>query len=244
MYTNTRVNEMWNAIAYNCDRKFAFCTSASRWIHPDKYFANANDLYTFIRLNNVTDVHVKPLDDNGGREWIIDADYKKYDDEQDLMLKIKIGATAFLLFYTKENVSRVMFSGNRGFHLWLKFTGKFKLTSSSKIRLHRYKVFEKPVRIDASNIRPGSFVNAVQCAVRMYKNEIPSKFKQDLNELTLLYWPDVDRNIFCNYNTQIRAPFSYNSKGAKFSSCLTKKLFDTIEQCSSGSGNCGMMEEM
>lgn len=230
---------MWNSIAYNDCRKFAFLTANMRWIHADKYFSNATDLYDFILKNKVIDVHVKSLDDGGGREWIIDADYKNCVDEADLMLKINIGATAFLLFYTEENVSRIMFSGNRGFHMWLKFTEKFKITSPQNVRAHRYKAFEKPTKLDSANIQPGSFAHAVQKAVRLYADEIPQKHKTDLNTLTLLYWPDVDRDIFCNANKQIRAPFSYNYKGVKFSRCITKELLEKIKQCFPGFGNGG-----
>ena len=239
MYTLERVNRMWDAIAYNDSRKFAFRTCRDTWLHPDQYFDNASQLYQYIVRSRVTDVHVKPLDDGGGREWIIDADYKNCTDEHELMLKINIGATAFLLFFGEANVSRVMFSGNRGFHLWLRFTDKFKITSPSSVRSHRYKTFEKPNKLNVSNIRPGSFVYAVQNAVQLYINEIPNKEQRgDLNKLTLLYWPDVDKNIFCNAKTQIRAPFSYNYKGVKFSRCITKDLLDKIKQCSIGCGTC------
>lgn len=73
------------------------------------------------------DVYVKLLDDGGGREWVVDVDYKNYVDEYDLMLKIYIGVTVFLLFYMEENVLRVMYIGNCGFYLWLKFIDKFKI---------------------------------------------------------------------------------------------------------------------
>jgi hypothetical protein len=233
---------MWNAIAFNSYRKFAFYTSVAKWLHPDKYFEDASELFSFIKTHNVTDVHIKPLENGGGREWIIDADYKNVKDEKELMLKIKIGATSFLFFYTKDNVSRVMFSGNRGFHLWLKFANKFQITSSSHVRLHRYRVFEKPNRLDLSKVCTGSFADAVRQAVCLYADEIPIELgtiDDDLEKLILIFWPEVDKNIFCNSSTQIRAPFSYNSKGVKFSNCITQELIDKIERCSIGYGNGG-----
>ncbi|AKN81012.1 Late expression factor 1, DNA primase [Lonomia obliqua multiple nucleopolyhedrovirus] len=228
VYTLKRIDMMWNSIAYNDNRKYAFLTCNSMWLHPDTYFENALELYKFILKNQITDVHVKPLDNGEGREWVIDADYKNCIDEFDLMLKIKIGATAFLLFYTEHNVSRIVFSGNRGFHCWLKFTDKYKVTSPQNVRMHRYKAFEKPAALNIKNIRPGSFAHAVQQAVHLYTNEIPKQNGTDLSTLILMYWPDVDRNIFCNINSQIRAPFSYNYKGVKFSRCITKDLLDKI----------------
>ncbi|ANF29772.1 lef1 [Catopsilia pomona nucleopolyhedrovirus] len=255
IYTKKRVDAMWNAIAYNNCRKFAFLTTHSRWIHADKYFDNAAELYNFIVKNKVTDVHVKPLDDGGGREWIVDADYKDFKDEEDLMLKITIGATAFLLFYTEENVSRIMFSGNRGFHLWLRFTDKFKITSSQNVRVHRYQAFVKPTKLlNVNNLRPGSFAYAVLQAVQLYMDKIPTHNKLNISndsgnnnsssnssddylaKLILLYWPDVDKDIFCNANKQIRAPFSYNYKGVKFSRCITKEILEKIKQCYPGCG--------
>nr|BBN66051.1 late expression factor 1 [Bombyx mori nucleopolyhedrovirus] len=237
-YTQKRVDMMWDAIAYNDSRKYAFMTVNARWIHADKYFDTAAQLYSYIVQNKVSDVHVKPLDDGGGREWVVDADYKNYVDEHDLMLKIYIGATAFLLFYTEENVSRVMYTGNRGFHLWLKFTDKFKITSAQNVRVHRYKAFENPAKLDSDCIQPGSFAHCVREAVRLY---VPHMQDSNLDALTLQYWPDVDRDIFCNVNKQIRAPYSYNYKGTKFSRCITKELLDKLKQCypGYGIGGCG-----
>nr|AFS52013.1 DekiORF136 [Dendrolimus kikuchii nucleopolyhedrovirus] len=237
VYTLDSVNRMWNAIAYNDSRKFAFHTIGARWMHPDRYFESAADLYDYIIVNKISDVHVKPLD-GGGREWVIDADFKDYADEADLMLKIGIGATAFLLFYGMENVSRVMFSGNRGFHVWLKFAGKFRMSSASNVRAHRCRAFDKPTNLNVA-LRPGSFAYAVQQAVRVHFNGISDDIENDINRLTLLYWPDVDRDIFCNSNKQIRAPFSFNYKGKRFSRCITKDLLNKIEQCFPGFGNFG-----
>ncbi|AGA16169.1 lef-1 protein [Thysanoplusia orichalcea nucleopolyhedrovirus] len=227
-YTQNRVNLMWDAIAYNDARKYAFMTVNMRWIHADKYFDGAVQLYNFIVQNKVADVHIKSLDDGGGREWVIDADYKDCVDEQDLMLKIYIGATAFLLFYTADNVSRVMYTGNRGFHLWLKFTDRFKLTSSQSVRAHRFQAFEKPSKINCNDIRQGSFAYCVQEAVRLYVDNAQNS--SDLQSLMLQYWPDIDRDIFCNPNKQIRAPHSYNYKGSKFSRCITKELLNKLKQ--------------
>lgn len=229
---------MWNAIAYNDSRKFAFMTDQQRWLHANNYFDNATHLYSYIVKNSVSDVHVKPLNE-GGREWIIDADFKDYIDKTDLMLKINVGATAFILFFEdkEDAVQRVMFSGNRGFHMWLKFCGKFRIDAPKNLREHWYNVFKKPFRLNRNDIRKGSFADCVQRAVGMY---VDSKDCGD--DLVLRYWPDVDRDVFCNANKQIRAPFSYNYKGKEYSRCLTRQLLEHIKTCSIGCSSGGTVD--
>lgn len=54
-YTQKRVDMMWDAIAYNDSRKYAFMTVNARWIHADKYFDTAAQLYSYIVQNKVSD---------------------------------------------------------------------------------------------------------------------------------------------------------------------------------------------
>nr|ALR70579.1 late expression factor 1 [Anticarsia gemmatalis multiple nucleopolyhedrovirus]ALR70893.1 late expression factor 1 [Anticarsia gemmatalis multiple nucleopolyhedrovirus]ALR71836.1 late expression factor 1 [Anticarsia gemmatalis multiple nucleopolyhedrovirus]AXE72170.1 late expression factor 1 [Anticarsia gemmatalis multiple nucleopolyhedrovirus] len=230
-YTN--VDQMWNAIAYNDSRKFAFMTTQGRWIHADRYFNSAAQLLSYMITNSVSDVHVKPLDE-GGREWVFDADFKDCANKAELELKINVGATALLLFFAdkEDAVQRVMFSGNRGFHMWLKFCGRFRMDSPKNVREHWFEVFKKPNKLAKEDIRPGNFAFSVQQAVNMYIDEMPRG--SDVCDLIVRYWPDVDRDVFCNPNKQIRAPFSYNYKGGEFSRCLTQQLLQHISKCSSG----------
>ncbi|AAK85575.1 LEF-1 [Epiphyas postvittana nucleopolyhedrovirus] len=236
MYTLDRVNLMWNSIAYNNSRKFAFMTLKQRWIHVDRHFDNALQLLNFINSNSVSDVHVKPLDE-GGREWVIDADFKNYVNKTELMLKINVGATALLLFFTEMHVHRIMFSGNRGFHMWLKFADGFKIGALKSVREHWYRIFEKPTRLNMRDIRNGSFAHCMQRAVNMYQDQILQSSKPD--ELILHFWPDVDKDVFCNPTKQIRAPFSYNHKGTQFSRCITQQLLEKIQKCSTGCSDGG-----
>lgn len=224
---------MWNCIAYNDSRKMAFMTNNQRWLHVDTLFENSEQLFNYIAKNSVSDVHVKPLDE-GGREWVIDADFKDCADKTELMLKVNVGATAFMLFFAdkEDAVQRVMFSGNRGFHVWLKFCGKFKMDSPKILREHWFNVFKKPNKLNPGDIRPGTFAHCVQRAVNMYVDGAN-------DDLVLRYWPDVDRDVFCNASKQIRAPFSYNYKGGQYSRCLTQQLLKHIEKCSTGSPNGG-----
>nr|UIX56264.1 LEF1 [Hyphantria cunea nucleopolyhedrovirus]UIX56410.1 LEF1 [Hyphantria cunea nucleopolyhedrovirus] len=227
-YTPEHVNVMWDAIAYNDSRKLAFMTTRQRWVHAVNPFNNAAQLFSYIVKNSVSDVHVKPLDE-GGREWVIDADFKNCVDKAELMLKVNVGATAFMLFFAdkEDAVQRVMFSGNRGFHMWLKFCGKFRMDAPKNLREHWFNVFKKPCKLDKSDIRPGSFADCVRRAVVMY---ISAGGGANYDDLTLRYWPDVDRDVFCNANKQIRAPFSYNYKGGEYSRCITQQLLQHIKK--------------
>ncbi|AAC59012.1 late expression factor 1 [Orgyia pseudotsugata multiple nucleopolyhedrovirus] len=227
-YTPERVQMMWDAIAYNDSRRLAFMTDRPRWVHAHNFFDSAAQLFAYIVKNSISDVHVKPLEE-GGREWVIDADFKDCADKAELMLKVNVGATAFMLFFEgkEDAVQRIMFSGNRGFHLWLKFCGKFKMDAPKSLREHWFNVFKQPAKLVSGDIRPGSFADCVRRAVHMYIGDARE-------DLVLRYWPDVDRDVFCNANKQIRAPFSYNYKGGDYSRCLTQQLQQRIKACSAG----------
>ncbi|AHD25623.1 lef1 [Choristoneura murinana nucleopolyhedrovirus] len=227
-YTPERVDMMWKAIAYNDSRRLAFMIKPRRWVHASSPFKNAAQLYSYIVKNSVSDVHVLPLDE-GGREWVIDADFKDYANKTELMLKVNVGATALMLFFAdkEDAVQRVMFSGNRGFHMWLKFCGKFRMDAPKKLREHWFGMLNKPCKLNSGEIKPGNFIYCVRQAVEMYIDNA------DDNSI-LHYWPDVDRDVFCNASKQIRAPFSYNYKGGEYSRCLTQQLLQHIKTCSPG----------
>ncbi|QED40642.1 LEF-1 [Chrysodeixis includens nucleopolyhedrovirus] len=209
-YTPENVQRMWNNIAFNNSRKYAFNCQGQRWFHPDRYFESSDDLYNFISANSISDVHVKALDDNLGREWVIDVDFKVKTKEE-LDLKIKIATRTFKKFYG-ENLSRIMFSGNRGIHVWLRID-RFPMSSTKEHRERYFKIFEKPNVIQMNKIVDGSFIAC-------YKSAIESISELEPNIETLHeYWPEVDKHIFCTY-AQIRAPYSYNYKGF----CFSKRL--------------------
>ncbi|BBD51506.1 late expression factor 1 [Samia ricini nucleopolyhedrovirus] len=229
-YTPERIDLMWNAIAFNDRRKFAFLTNKQRWMHPNRHFDSAAQLLDFIVANAVSDVHVKPLDE-GGREWVVDADFKNCADQTELELRINVGASAFLHFFAdkEDAVQRVLFSGNRGFHLWLRFCGRFRVDASKAEREFWFGVFKRPSKLVPADIRPGNFAYSVRQALGMYAD-----VADDECSMVVRYWPDVDRDVFCNPTKQIRAPFSYNYKGNQYSRCLTQQLFKRIAECSTG----------
>ncbi|AOL56851.1 LEF-1 [Chrysodeixis includens nucleopolyhedrovirus] len=207
LYSLDHVEKLWNSLAYNDSRQYSF-TDGVKWYHPKRYFTSAQDLFEFIRDQNVSDIHVKALDD--GREWVIDVDIEA-DDEDLLDLKIRVATETFKNFF-KGNISRIMHSGNRGIHVWLRID-KFRIGASKNLRERYYQIFVKPADIRLDRIWPGSFIHSYKSAV-----ESITGTSADIATLHKL-WPTVDKHVFCT-QSQIRAPFSYNYKGQKFSTQL------------------------
>ncbi|QNV47856.1 late expression factor 1 [Alphabaculovirus altersperidaniae] len=206
VYTTQQVELMWKSVAYRDCRRFAFF-DGTRWQHPNITFDTCEQFELFLRRNRITDVHVKPLEDDGGREWVIDVDVE---DIEDLDVKICIAAETFRNFFG-ENVARVMHSGNRGIHVWLRID-RFFMHAPKDIRDRYYKVFVAPkelTKADTAAAPEGSFVAAFVKATQKYDSRC--RHKPLLN-----WWPAVDKHVFCN-NSQIRVPYSYNYKGKKFS---------------------------
>lgn len=216
LYTRQQAQLMWDAVAYNDSREFAFFTG-KKWLHPKQYFATCEQFYDFIKTHFVKDVHVKALNDNGGREWVIDVDFKDQD-EAILIAKILIAKDVFVNFFG-DNVSRIMHSGNRGLHVWLRID-RFRLSADKSVRQKYYKTFVAPKFVRMSQLQPGSFAHAIHQAVLSNPSIVQQYFSsKSIEETILLVWPAVDQHVFCNLN-QIRAPFSYNFKGRKFSYSL------------------------
>ncbi|AGE89976.1 LEF-1 [Spodoptera littoralis nucleopolyhedrovirus] len=217
VYTKDRIERMWNAVPYNFCRKWAFFSAhLKRWHHPDIDFT-LNTFVEYIENNRITDVHVKAIND-GGREWVIDVDFVESDPRR-LALRMDVAAKAFKLFY-KDNVNRIMFTGNRGLHVWLKINA-FSVHTTRDIRQRYYKALKLNPPVRCENIRAGSFIHALDEAIESepLKQRIKLLFSdiyQDRSRLLEVLFPPVDEAVFCNLN-QIRAPYSYNCKGQKFS---------------------------
>lgn len=209
VYTPSQIELMWKSVAYRDCRRFAFF-DGTRWQHPSTIFETCEQFGLFLKRNRITDVHAKPLEDGGGREWVIDVDI---DDLEDLDTKICIAAETFRNFFG-ENIARVMHSGNRGLHVWLRID-RFPMHASKQIREQYYKVFVPPKTLtetDISALPEGCFAAAFVKATQKYENRCRHK-------PLLSWWPAVDKHVFCN-NSQIRVPYSYNYKGKKFSYAL------------------------
>ncbi|AKN80614.1 Late expression factor 1 [Perigonia lusca single nucleopolyhedrovirus] len=221
-YTKNQIELLWNAVAYNTQREFAFMTEQKQWFHPKCFFRDSDELYEYVVQRNLADIHVKALDNGVGREWVIDVDFK---DETTSMLnlKIDIATAACVDFFGRNNISRIMHSGNRGIHVWLRID-KFRMSANKNFRERYFKVFVPPKQICIDKIRQGSFAYSVRQGLLKYQKSIQLQMNMDddnvfnrrLAELMLLFWPLVDKHVFCNLN-QIRAPYSFNCKGNKFS---------------------------
>ncbi|AYN44973.1 lef-1 [Alphabaculovirus alterspexiguae] len=207
VYTPSQVNLMWNNVTYRDCRRYAFY-DGFRWQHPDVYFDTCEEFFDYLKKNQISDVHVKPLDDNGGREWVIDVDFDC--DDEDLELKIRVSAECFKNFF-KDNISRIVHSGNRGIHVWLRID-KFPMHASKQVRERYYKIFVPPLDLDCAPPE-GSFAAAFVNTVNNLKSICGHK-------PLLHWWPRVDKHVFCNINSQIRVPYSFNFKGNKFSAPL------------------------
>ncbi|ACF05412.1 LEF-1 [Adoxophyes orana nucleopolyhedrovirus] len=219
IYSPNRVLKMWNSMSFNDARKYAFLTSNKTWLHPARHFTSDEDLYEFLIKNRVQEVHAKALDENGGREWVIDVDF--YDKDEILLLKIEVAKQIFINFFG-ENIKHIMFTGNRGLHVWLR-VDRFMMSADTKLRTNYYGIFAKPTEeIDYNKIVRGSFIYAVKEAIKLdeLKVWIDEHLKNySLTQKILYLWPPVDAHIFCTLN-QIRVPYSYHAIGRAYSKQL------------------------
>ncbi|AXS67790.1 lef-1 [Cryptophlebia peltastica nucleopolyhedrovirus] len=217
IYTSEKAKMVWDSVAFNNSRQFAFF-DGTHWYHPQNHFADFDEFFNYLNENNIKDVHVKALEDNGGREWVIDVDF--IETGKILEFKIETAKKIFINFY-KENIARIMHSGNRGLHVWLRID-RFLMSSKKSLRTSYYSIFVQPETVILDEIVPGSFIHAVKTAVEeeTVAQKIEEYFKvKTLEQRILAVWPQVDSHVFCNLN-QIRAPFSFNSKGRDFSKQL------------------------
>nr|ANS71007.1 late expression factor 1 [Lymantria dispar multiple nucleopolyhedrovirus] len=233
-YTVEQAELMWRSIAFREHRQFAFFDGASsRWQHPKRTFDDFQEFYSYLCSQSISDVHVKPLPDNGGREWVIDVDFEANTPPSLLDLKIRVAVRTFVAFYG-NNVARVLHSGNRGVHVWLKIDA-FRLAADKELRRKHYKALAKPTKISTQEVRAGSFIGCLRDVVRdpSLLADARRHFggeRVEESQLLLELWPPVDEHIFCNATTQIRAPFSYNYKGRQHQRLLWP------QQCGSDSG--------
>nr|AWJ76736.1 lef-1 [Lymantria dispar multiple nucleopolyhedrovirus] len=224
-YTADQADLMWRSIAFREHRHFAFFDGARRWEHPQRTFATCAEFYGYLCANSISDVHVKPLPENGGREWVLDVDFEPDTEPRLLELKIRVACLTFAAFFG-NNVARILDSGNRGVHVWLKLDA-FRLTADKSLRERHYKAFVKPASVDLAEVSAGSFVGCLRAAVRSSEISaaVARHFAEPIDEARLLLelWPPVDKHVFCN-KTQIRAPFSYNYKGKRHQRQLWPEL--------------------
>ncbi|UXX41868.1 lef-1 [Psilogramma increta granulovirus] len=224
-YTDEQLKRVWMGVAFKEDRYWAFMKSNNSWYHSDskyskqKTFSSYELFYDFCKQNDVQDIHVKMMVDNS-REWVIDVDHDDIDYEK-IQLKNMITHATLKSFFA-HNCSKIVYSGNRGLHVWLN-RNEFDIKASKRIRTYYYdSMLIKPKTIIAPFIHPGSlhecFLKAFDNMwIRRNINKFYSHIKLDnTTALVKEFYPYVDKQVFVSTN-QIRAPYSYNTKGNKFS---------------------------
>lgn len=185
-YTENQAQLVWDSVAFNDKREYAFFDGV-KWYHPSVYFDSFQEFYAHLVQHQISDIHVKALDDGGGREWVVDVDFKETCPKR-LALKIAVAADTFKHFYG-DNVSRVMHSGNRGVHVWLRID-RFRMSAPKAFRQRYYKLFEPPKRVAIERIRPGCFVYSLKATMlkhaaairRLYNVEITADKAMNAND--------------------------------------------------------------
>lgn len=224
-YDSDRLLKVWTSVAYNDDRYWAFMRADGAWRHTDSELSTERTFPTFghferaVRRLDARDIHVKRIVD-GGREWVIDVDHHDADPEK-IALKNAIAHLTFQTFFA-HNCERVMFSGNRGVHVWLS-ADEFSRDADKAARTRYYdRILERPASINRVLVRPGSldrcFLDSLadpwvqREMVRLYPHISPADTGRVLKE----FFPCVDKQVFVS-TKQIRAPYSYNTKGRGYS---------------------------
>ncbi|AER41494.1 late expression factor 1 [Epinotia aporema granulovirus] len=224
VYSREQVVKIWNSVAFRDDRYWAFMLKNGRWHHSDsehsskKTFGTLDEFYSHINNIGAQDVHVKSVID-GGREWVIDVDHHDTDPDK-IALKNMIAHATFGAFF-KDNCDRIMFSGNRGLHVWLNRT-EFDYTAAKETRTYYYDcILQKPNSINRNCVAKNSLHD---CFLNVFDNQwiqrniaklYPNIKLDNNNQLLQEFFPSVDKQVFVT-TKQIRAPYSYHSKSKKF----------------------------
>ncbi|QBQ01617.1 lef-1 [Hyphantria cunea granulovirus] len=228
MYNKDSLLKVWRAVPYNSHRYWAFKRENGTWFHSDsvhstkQVYNNFEEFYHIITTLKVHDIHVKKTV-MGGREWVIDVDHDETDPAK-IALKNIVAHCTLVNFFGKDMCTKILFSGNRGLHVWLSCApGKFDMDISPRLRSYYYdNVFKVPKNVNKVLLKPGSFL---YCFFLTFNNThvqrqiaklYPNKIVSDHNWLLKEFYPIIDRQVFTS-TKQIRAPYSYNSKGRQFS---------------------------
>ncbi|AAS82674.1 ORF64 [Agrotis segetum granulovirus] len=224
MYTSDQLLQIWTSVNYREDRYWAFMKSDGTWRHSDSQFSKTSTYNSFdqfekaVKLLDARDIHVKKTV-SGGREWVIDVDHDD-SDQRKIRLKNAIAHVTFAEFFG-SNCEKIMFSGNRGLHIWLNHH-KFDMQASAQTRRYYYNsVLKKPIFLNFALLQKGSlgwcFRNALK--VPWIERQIQQLYPHiSLNNNKMLlkeFYPYVDKQVF-ESTKQIRAPYSFNTKGRQF----------------------------
>ncbi|QOD40027.1 lef-1 [Matsumuraeses phaseoli granulovirus] len=233
MYSKEQLKKIWYNMPYKEDRYWAFMTSDGKWRHSDSQYSNRKtfacyeQFEDYVNQINAHDIHVKMLISKG-REWVIDVDHDETDDKR-ISLKNMIAHATYKKFFG-DACDRIMYSGNRGVHIWLN-CDMFDCNATVDVRKYYYEsLLTPPKKIVKLFVQPDSLYD---CFLRAFDNmwikrEITTLYPNirldDTAKLVKNFYPHVDRQVFVS-TKQIRAPYSYNSKGKKYS-CDHELLFE------------------
>ncbi|AAQ21661.1 lef-1 [Cryptophlebia leucotreta granulovirus] len=234
LYTREQLEKIWNGVKFKEDRYWAFMRKDGSWRHSDSKFSkqrtfqNFNEFEKYVRSIDAQDIHVKMLVD-GSREWVIDVDHDT-NDEKLVALKNMITHATFSSFFG-DNCTKILYSGNRGLHIWLDHL-EFDLKMDRDIRNYYFESVLKPPSKNSIGIftQKGSLN---ECFIKSFENEwiireikavCPNINLNDKISLVKEFFPYVDKQVFVS-TKQIRAPYSFNSKGNKFN-CDHVLLFE------------------
>ncbi|AJK91728.1 lef-1 [Spodoptera frugiperda granulovirus] len=232
MYTTERARLIWDNVKYNTERYWAVTKKQSigdslAWIHTDgknsqkQTFDSFYEFHQFLTRTSALDVHVKKTV-QGGREWVIDVDHHGDSSKEKVALKNMIAHLTYAKFFG-SNVTRIMDSGNKGLHVWLdNDMMKFKMSASTNERSYYLNcVLTPPVKLNVKLAKPGSLTYAFVQAIkdervqRAITNLYPHIKLDNWNALLKEFYPCVDKQVF-ESTKQIRAPYSFHSKGNRF----------------------------
>ncbi|AIS92065.1 late expression factor 1 [Erinnyis ello granulovirus] len=224
-YTNEQLLRVWTSVAFKEDRYWAFVKTNGTWLHSDsqhskhKTFQTFDEFCAYCKHNDVKDIHVKRLVDDS-REWVIDVDHNETNYEK-IKLKNMITHCMFQKFFA-GNCAKIVYSGNRGLHIWLD-RKDFDIKASKVVKTYYYdSMLTTPKTIVAPFVQPDSLH---ECFLKTFDNMWIRRNIHKLyphinldNTTTLVkeFYPYVDKQVFVS-NKQIRAPYSFNTKGNKFS---------------------------
>ncbi|AAM70264.1 late expression factor 1 [Phthorimaea operculella granulovirus] len=227
-YSDDQLLMVWSSVRFNQSRYWAFVLENGTWRHTDKntgskVFNNFDAFRNYVKQNGVVEIHVKQTIDNG-REWVIDVDHKDTD-PRIVELKNMISHATFEKFFG-ENCVRIMFSGNRGLHIWLDHN-QFDYRACKNVREYYYDTVLKPPDVIIREfVNKGSLHD---CFLRSFENEwivrtictlFPNIKMDDTSALIKNFYPNVDRQVFVTLK-QIRAPYSFHPKSKRFN-CIHK----------------------
>lgn len=247
LYDMERISKIYNSIPYANCRFWAFYSrNTDKWYHPKRLFKSPSHLKNFVQLHNISDIHVKGILQTHEipqiiksdavitpilREHVIDVDLPKLDEYELTLLcenidifdtyriKIKVICKSFELRFN-NSILHLLYSGNRGVHLWLKpDPDKFNINDSDDDRTQAVAGCILPLAVSVTEppYPPGSYIDYFWQSVLFYRSDIDKIYFKPLStqDIFAYFFPIIDLQVL-KRNHSVRAPFSFNSNGNKY----------------------------